>query len=158
MNKIYNSSFPSTVLWDFSSDSFNQNVNSWSTSVRNMWDVPYMTQRYMVEPLGGEHALTMMISRYINFIKNLKKSLKIAVQYLIEKVSMNCNTLTGRNIRFILEDIHLAKPNQIRAICRFHSIDKEDLWRINFAKEIVNLKQNISFLDQDSEAFSGEEL
>ena len=96
----------------------------------------------MVEPLGGEHALTMMISRYIKFIQTLKKSPKIAVQYLIEKVSRSCNTLTGRNIRFILdklniEDIHLAKPNQIGAIFRFYSITKEDLWRINFAKEIV---------------------
>ena len=112
-----------------------------------MWDVPYMTHRYMVEPLGGEHALTMIISRYIKFIKTLKKSPKIAVQYLIEKVSRNCNTLTGKNIHFILEkpnieDIHLAKLSQIREVFRFQPIAKENLCRINFAKEIVNLKQN----------------
>ena len=163
INRIYNSSFPGSVLWDFSSDNFKQIVNSWSTSVRIMWDVPYMTHRYMVEPLGGEHALTMIISRYIKFIKTLKKSPKIAVQYLIEKVSRNCNTLTGKNIHFILEklnieDIHLAKPSQIREIFRLQPIARENLWRINFAKEIVNLKQNILFLDQDTEAFTQEEL
>ena len=105
----------------------------------------------------------MMISRYIKFIKTLKKSPKIAVQYLIEKVSRNCNTLTGKNIHFILdklniEDIHLAKPSQIREIFRLQPIARENLWRINFAKEIVNLKQNILFLDQDTKAFTQEEL
>ena len=113
----------------------------------------------MMEPLGGEHALTMMISRYIIFIKTLKKSPKIEVQYIVKKVTRTCNTLTRTNTHFILdihdiEDIHLTKPSQIRAVFRFHSIAKENLWMIDFAKEIFNLKHNILFPDQDTKFFT----
>ena len=37
INSIYNSSFPGALLWDFTSETFNQFVNSWSVSVRDNW-------------------------------------------------------------------------------------------------------------------------
>ena len=40
INKIYNSSFPGSVLYDLTSDSVRQLVNSWSVSVRHMWGLP----------------------------------------------------------------------------------------------------------------------
>ena len=43
MNNIYNSSFPGSVLYDLSSDSVSQLVNSWSVSVRQMWGLPLHT-------------------------------------------------------------------------------------------------------------------
>ena len=41
INSIYNSSFPGSVLFDLSSDSVKQLVNSWSVSVRNMLNVEF---------------------------------------------------------------------------------------------------------------------
>ena len=67
INKIYNSSFPGSILWDFTSEKFSQFVNSWSVSVRHMWDLPYATHKYFMEPLGGQHALSMIITIYIKF-------------------------------------------------------------------------------------------
>ena len=51
INRIYNSSFPGSSLWDLTSDITRQMVNSWSVSVRHMWDVPYNTHRNLMEPL-----------------------------------------------------------------------------------------------------------
>ena len=36
-------------------------------------------------------------------LARLEKSPKIAVQFLVEKVLRNCNTLTGQNVIFVLD-------------------------------------------------------
>ena len=128
-----------------------------------MWNVPCSTHRYLVEPLGGEHALSMILTRYVKFIKFIKKSPKMAVQFLLEKVSRNCNTLTGKNIRFVLdklnvEDIFQVNPDRVKTDFKFAKISEENSWRINFAKEIVNLKQNVLQLDPDTNTLSEDEL
>ena len=74
INSIYNSSFPGSMLWDFSSRNFNMMVNSWSISVRHMWRLPCNTHRYFIEPLGGCHAKTMIYCRFVKFIQSILKS------------------------------------------------------------------------------------
>ena len=37
INRIYNTSYPGSVLYDMTSDSVSQLVSSWSVSVRHMW-------------------------------------------------------------------------------------------------------------------------
>lgn len=156
INRIYNSSFPGSVLWDFNSNEFSQIVNSWSVSVRHMWDLPYAAHKYLMEPLGGQHALSMIIIRYVKFIQSLKKSPKIAVQFLVEKVLRNCSTLTGKNVRYVLDktrascilDINISK---VKRELKFNEIANEDAWRVDFIKEIANLKNNNLKLDDDDE-------
>ena len=40
INRIYNSSFPGSVLYNLSSDSVRHMVSSWSMSVKQMWGLP----------------------------------------------------------------------------------------------------------------------
>ena len=124
-----------------------------------MWDLPYATHKYFMEPLGGQHALSMIITRYVKFIQSLKKSPKIAVQFLVEKVLRNCNTLTGQNVRFVLdktgaEDITKVNVTRVKNDFEFCETKQEDKWRLNFAKEIVNVKNNILTLDHDEESLT----
>ena len=101
INRIYNSSFPGSVLWDLSSKNSQMIMNSWSVAVRHMWGLPHNAHRYLIEMLGGTHAKTMLMSRFIKFIQSIKKSPKKAVQFLFEKVRKNVNTVTGRNMDFV---------------------------------------------------------
>ena len=78
INRIYNSSFPGTTLYDLTSESVRQLINSWSVSVRQMWNLPLNAHRYLVEPLGGEHAFSMITIRFVKFIQNIRKSEKKA--------------------------------------------------------------------------------
>ena len=71
INSIYNSSFPGSVLFDLSSDSVKQLVNSWSVSVRNMWNLPYNAHRYLIEQLAGEHAFSMLCIRFVKFMQSI---------------------------------------------------------------------------------------
>ena len=105
INRIYNSSFPGSLLYDLTSKKTSQLVNSWSVSVRHMWRLPLNSHRYLMEPLGGKHAYSMLISRYIKFIQNMIcKSDKPAVQLMFNMIRDNMSTTTGRNVRHI-EDL-----------------------------------------------------
>ena len=41
INRIYNSSFPGSVLWDMSLPISEMIVNTWSVAVKHMWGLPY---------------------------------------------------------------------------------------------------------------------
>ena len=118
-------------------------MNSWSVSTRHMWDVPRDIHRHMVEELGGQHAQSMLIVRYVKFLQSMKKSSKLAVQFLLEKVANDLRTVTGRNIRYILEkteyrkDIFKVKVGWLKKNLNFCEIPENEKWRVNFVEEIV---------------------
>ena len=116
INRIFNSSFPGSVLWDLTSGNFHQLVNSWSVSVRHMWGLSNATHKYLIEALSGEHAYTMLVRRYVRFIQSILKSEKLVVQHLLQEVIDKCSILTGRNVRKVVEitgveNIRNVNPN-----------------------------------------------
>ena len=80
-----------------------------------------------MEEFSGTHASTILICRFVNFIKSIKKSTKRAVQILYQKVKNNLNTVTGRNVQFVVETTGFGNI------------------------EVLNLKQNVLFLDDETE-------
>ena len=159
INRIYNTSYPGSVLYDMTSDSVNQLVNSWSVSVRHMWGLPMQAHRYLIEQLAGEHAQAMILSRYVKFLQNVQKSPKLAAQFMLQKVYKNVNTITGRNIRYIQDKVghnhDLLKVNTswLKNKIKFCEIDEGDKWRVGLIKEVVDIKQNkleIKPNDEDS--------
>ena len=162
LNRIYNSSFPGSVLYDLTSAPSRQLMNSWSVSVRHMWGLPLQSHRYLMEPLAGEHALAMLISRFVKFLQNIKKSPKLAAQYMLQKVISNVNTVTGRNVRHIKDmigheyDVLTVNPTWLRNKIKFCEISENDKWRIDIIKEIVNIKQTVLELtpaEEDDDSF-----
>ena len=119
-------------------------------------------KRLLFEELCGEQAFVVIVSRYIKFIQSIKKSPKYPVQFLLEKVMNNVNTLKSRNIRFILdkvnkENIFDVKPAQMKK-WKFFEVRNEDKWRVEFIKEITNLKQNALCLSDDGVDFDADDL
>ena len=49
-----------------------------------------------------------------------------------------------------VEDINI---NQVKKTMKFSEVDDKDAWKADFIKEIVNVKQNVLFIDDDSDAF-----
>ena len=144
-------------------DSFGQLVNTWSVSIRHMWGLPLQAHRYLIEQLGGIHAQVMLITRYVKFIQNMvKKSPKIAVQFMIQKILRNVSTVTGRNVRFIEDkigcDITSVNPNILKQKLKFFDIREDDKWRVDLIKEIVNVKQNILEINNEDSFLTNEQL
>ena len=156
INRIYNSSFPGSVLYDLKSDSVRQLTNSWSASIRQMWDLPFNSHRYLIEQLGGEHAFSIITIRFINFLKNVKKSEKMAVQLMLQKVIQNVDSITGRNIRFIQDklgiycDLLSVSQRWLKRKLVFCPINEADTWKVNLIREVTDLKHDVLSLEPGS--------
>ena len=155
INRIYNSSFPGSVLYDFSSDSIRKLLNSWSVSIRQMWDLPMDSHRYFVEQLGGQHAYSMLSVRFVKFLQNVQKSDKVAVQFMLRKVQNNVNTVTGKNVRYIQDqignycDLLAVSPSWLKRKLNFCEINSEDIWKVDLIKEVTNIRHNVLFLEHE---------
>lgn len=167
LNQIYNSSFYGSMLWDLKGEKVKQLVNSWSVSVREMWNLPRETHRTFIEPLGGPHAQTQIYSRYIGFIKSIRKCKKKAAIYLLEKVLYDLNTTTGQNVRHILneaQEVDIFKINlaKFKRQFKFHEMPTDDMWKVNMVREITDIQQSVLVLgmedDEDVEGFTQDEL
>ena len=103
-----------------------------------------------------------MIIRYVKFIQSLTKSPKLCVQFLLQKVLKNVETVTGKNVAYINRktgyrfDILSVTPNLLKRSLKFCEMKTEDKWRINMIKEVTDIKQNV--LKLEGEGFSSEEL
>ena len=164
INRIYNTSFPGSILWDLTSRNVRMLENSWSVSVRHMWELPNNSHRYFIEPLGGIHVKNMLYSRYVTFLNSAKKSSKLTVLLLLQKVKNNLLTVTGRNIRHILtdlgkDDIFKVSKSFIKKKLKFSPIHPDDQWKLQFVREITNVKQNVLTIEENENGhFSNEEL
>ena len=129
-----------------------------------MWDLPNNAHRHFFEPLGGTHAKSMLISRYVSFIQSAKRSAKLIVQQLLQMTKDNVKTVTGKNIRYILtelnqSDIFKVKKRYIKKNFKFAPIQLADEWKVQFVKELTNVKQNVlSIPDDQNGQFTPDEL
>ena len=152
INQIYNSSFYGSMLWNLRGEKTKQLINSWSVSVREMWDLPRSTHRIFIEPLGGLHAQTLIYSRYIGFIQSIRRCNKRAVIYLLEKVLGDLTTMTGQNVRHLLDeaeefDIFKINKSEFKRTFKFQEMSAEEEWKINLVKELRDISQNVLSLD-----------
>ena len=115
-------------------------INSWSVAVRHTWDFPFNMHRRFIEPLGGTHAQAIIMSNYVRFIQSIRKCNKLSVIYLLEKVRSNLETMTGSNVRHILdqleEDIifNKIKPKQLRKTFSFEKLEQNEIGRLTILK------------------------
>lgn len=119
-----------------------------------MWNLPWDTHRTFIEPLGGLHAKTLIYSRYIGFIQSIRKCKKKAAIYLLEKVLCDLNTMTGQNIRHILDEAHevdIFKINlaKFKRKFKFHEMPTDEKWKVNLVKEITDIQHCVLVLDMD---------
>ena len=145
INSIYNSSFPGSVLWDFTSKNFKMIVNSWSVSVRHMWKVPLNTHRYFIEPLGGTHAKTMMYCRFTKFTQSILKSDKKAAIHLLYKTIDDKRTITGKNVNLILNEVNerellKVNVNKLKKNMCFSEFPEDSLWKLNMIQELTQIR------------------
>ena len=85
----------------------------------------------MWKKMGGIHVKSMLYSRYVTFLQSAKKSSKLTVLLLLQKVKDNLLTVTGKNIRHILTDlgkdvIFKVSKGSIKTNLKFSTIQPDD--------------------------------
>ena len=132
-------------MWDLTSRNVEMLTNSWSVSIRHMWKLPPQAHRFLIEPLGGTHAKTMLLTRFIKFIQSIEKGNKCAPLYLLEKIRDDTRTVTGRNICYVMHelevfDISNIKTKNVKDKYEFRQMSKYDEWKIRIIKELTDMK------------------
>ena len=110
-----------------------------------MFGLPLQTHRYFICPISeSEHLKSMLIKRFLNFTVKLENSPKNSVRHLFKHVQNDVQSICGsnlRNIRLLLgkDDQYKLVPSDARDI-NYFPVDDENRWRIDFLKELVDLK------------------
>ena len=157
--KIYACSFHGSCSWDLYSDSVNKLYTSWNIAIRILFELPRNTHRYFIEPISEcNHLKTMLCSRFVNFYANLCKSTKHSIRLLTALCKDNLRTTLGNNLHNIALDCLTSVKSLTKTIVKnnmkYFDIPEENRWRIEFVKEILNLK-----IDQlQIEGFHDDEL
>ena len=114
VNKIYNSHFTGSPLWNlFSCDAIKME-RTWNRSVKVMFDLPYETHRWLIEPLSGnQHIRKILIQRFLNFTKQIKKSNKSIVKLLFNTIKFSVRSTTGSNLRAIMMETSKVNISQL---------------------------------------------
>ena len=118
---------------------------TWNVSQRRMSGLNRKTHKYIIEPINEtRHTAFHLQKRFINFSSKIMKSDKTAVRNLFHIVKNDCQSVTGRNLRFLMtfydkgsiDELH--KENIIPR--PYAGLKDEDEWRVDFIKELVNVR------------------
>ena len=68
------------------------------------------------------------------------------------------NTVTGRNIAFVLQatgydEVEEINVSEVKKRIKFCDMAEENNWKVDFLREIVNVKNNVLVLDDEGEVF-----
>ena len=142
VNKIYNSHFTGSQLWDLGSREVGKLESTYNRSVKIMLDLPWATHRYLIEPLTGTpHVSRQLVRRYLSFVNKMEASQKSPLRALLDIAKNDVRSITGSNLRRIML---LSGRNSIDDIKNvdvpYHVVPDDDVWRVGFVKELIEIK------------------
>ena len=145
VNKIYNSHYSSSPLWNLFGGGARRIETSYNRSVKIMLDLPYATHRCLIEPLTGErHVKVVLISRFLGFMEKIACSEKKAVKMLMETAKKDVRTITGQNYRNIMLLVGKTTVDEVKKVdaekIEYFPINEADRWKVNVIKEIIEVK------------------
>ena len=147
INRVFNSHFYGSVLWNLYEKEAKMVYNTWSVSIRKMFDLDRKSHRYLLEPISGmPHIRQALISRFVGFICKLASSKKEVLRSTFDVLKGDCRSTTGANIRNIRLESQTGLSEQLSAKCvselKFHPVPPEEEWRINLVKDLMSMREN----------------
>ena len=149
INKIYNSHFTGSPLWDLFSRESEMIENSWNVSFRHMYQLPLQTHRRFVESVSGvTHVKTTLIRRFLGFLKQIRTSPKAVTRDFLCILQNDVRSTTGNNLRSILlatdkirvEDLSVEDANCSKL--RYHRIPDDEFWKVGYIQELLDIKHS----------------
>ena len=157
---IYAVSFYGSGLWDIFSGDCERLYAAWNVAVRQAWDVPYRTHRYLIEMISGAlHPKVMLASRYSGFVSSMLTSPKYHVRVLARLCVTDHRTVMGRSLSQISRETGLARwePSQlspafVKKKMKYSDVPTHEHWRTGFLSELLSDNLEIpGFTDDELE-------
>ena len=78
LNKVYNSHFSGSCLWDLISRDALMLENIWNVSIRLRFDLTIQTHTWYIEPLSETcHVKNILVKNFLTFVQAIKSSHKL---------------------------------------------------------------------------------
>ena len=147
---IYCTSFYGSSLWDIYSKKVTRIFSSWNVTIRNIFNLPWTTHRYLIEGVSGTtHPKTMMCGRYIRFLETLSTCSKLSVRFLAGLVHDDRRTLTGKTVTKIADDCSVDRNILTPGIAnrsRYSTPPVEEQWRLSILMELLEVRAGLAFI------------
>lgn len=159
VNDIFNTSFYGSQLWNLFGNESQRLEKSWNVALRVFLRMPRNSHKYFIEPLSGQpHLKYKLLKKFVNFVNSIKTSDKKILRNTLQSVMYDCRSTTGNNLRKTMlllngYDVNCVSKKDIERLV-YDPIPVSDEWKVEFAKEIIDIKNNRLVL-QD---FSNKEL
>ena len=100
VNKIWNTHFTGSPLWNLFSDG-SQNIEvSYNKSIKHKMNLHYATHRSLIEPLSSQKQIKLvLIQGFVSFMDKIEKS---ALRMLKHEAIKDVRSTTGTNFRGIM--------------------------------------------------------
>ena len=159
INKIYNTHYTGSPLWDLFGEEALQFESCYNKSVKIMFDLPYATHRHLIEPITGHrHVRLTLVSRFLGFIEQIRRSQKIIPKMLLSQIQCDVRSTTGRNLRKILLQTDKLSVSDLKkddiSMLKYHPTSTEEKWKENLVNELIRVRDNTI----EVEGFDYEEL
>ena len=140
---IYLSSFYGATLWSLESSAAHKLYSTYNTMIRDTYDLPYGTHRYILKEISGRPPLKQLLyNRFAKFCERIEKCKKPEVNYLFHVQKLDSLSVFGRNYKNIL----LNKDTLPSA----YDIPHGDEWKLRLLQEILEIKYGDKNLDNFS--------
>ena len=108
----------------------------------------------MIEPLSGKHLYITIRSNMISFYQSLSRSNKQIVQSMYASCKQHLLSITGRNIRNIMDmsckddfvgtniKFEYISTGRFKKNHYFEQLNSDELWKPQFIKDLICLKRS----------------
>jgi hypothetical protein len=109
-----------------------------------MYDLPWATHRYSIEPLTGlPHVRSFLVRGFHSFVREVRKSSKMAISQLLDTILSYVRFTTGSNIRTIMlmaEKNNIDELNMGGVDIKHHDILEPEVRRVDYIRVAVDSK------------------
>ena len=131
-------------LWDIFSEGAEKLWSEWHRMIRDLFNLPYGTHRYILNAISGVHHLKIkVIRRFAKFYRKLEQSGNPLINNLFNEQYSDYRSSFGRNHNNVAlvsnsQDMNLAKIQNIK----LHEIPEGQQWRVDMVKELCEVRNN----------------
>ena len=141
--RIYYCSFFGSNLWDLFSIPANRLFKSWNVCIREFYNLPYDTHRYILQDLvDAPHLRTALLSRFIKFYRTIRDCPKFEVRHLFEIQRNDIRSIFGRNCYNLCQEFNKENVGSIvkSDIVMPIKTPEHDSWRHNFLLDLLSMR------------------
>ena len=110
-----------------------------------MFDLPWATHRYLLEPISGfVHMSKILVRRYLSFVEKLRHSNKPALRGLLAVAEKDVRTTTGGNLRKIMMMQGKARIEELSQVdIEYQGISEQNKLKLKLLEEVVDIRHEV---------------